>query len=223
MKNLLSFDIPWKNLLLKPFFLIPLICAAFLPTLYCLSTYFKKADRIEELEVEYNALIPKIGKVLTNKNNEHTFKKLYANVDHFYCEKHLEALKFLKPQINQLKFLSNYGSFAKCSSLKNQLQKLSGSGNALLLSQTQKHIAHLIQETEEKLMHPIEIDRDDLLKLLAYIEGCPLKSNQAPVGRPNLLLTRFSLSKRVGTLGAEAFFVDFDLVKREPAIQKEGR
>ncbi len=223
MKFSFSKTFPWKHFLLRPAFLVFFICAAFMPTFYCLFSYYKKSEKFEALQEEYFALKPKIAKVLTNKNNEHTFLKLYANSDRFYTETHLEKMKFLEPEVKQLKFLANYNSFARCASLNNRLQKLSSELNRLRLSQIDCHTSRLTQETQQKLLTPVEVDREDLHKLLAYIEGVPIGPIQSPVGRPNLQLTRFSLTKQTATGDRDTYAIDFDLVKREPILPKDAR
>ena len=223
MKLSIPKNLPWKQILLRPLFLAFFICAAFMPTVYCIFSYRQKSEKLDSLQEEYFALKPKIAKVLTNKNNEHTFLKLYANSDRFYTENHLEKMKFLSSEVKQLKFLANYSSFARCASLNNRLKKLSSETNRLRLSSINSHTSRLTCETQQKLLSPVEVDRDDLQKLLAHVEDVSFGAMHAPAGRPNLQLTRFSLTKQTAKGNRDTYLIDFDLIKREPASTKEAK
>src|ERR1700722_12373718 len=56
-------------------------------------------------------------------------KEHFTDADHFYIDKNLETLSFLKPEIEQLQVLVNNKYFAGDENVKKRLEQLTGPAN----------------------------------------------------------------------------------------------
>ena len=201
--------------LMHPGFFALFFFVSLLPTIYCMTMYFTKNQKIATLSEEFDALIPFVNKVLTNKNCLPRFLQQFQHTNRLYCEQYLENLSFLHTEIEQLKFLSSYQAFANCSMLKKRRDHLCGNGNRICFTSGSSNEAKGVKESEEKLMHPIEVDCHDLQRLLSLIEGISIGQYYPPDGRPQLIFKTFDLQKRKGSHGGENYAVNFELIKRE--------
>lgn len=194
------------------FFLI-----ALLPTIYCITNYFNKSQKIAILSEEFDALTPTVDKILANKNCLPRFLQQFGDTNRLYCEQYLESLSFLHTEMEQLRFLSSYQAFANCSMLKKRRDHLTGKTNQICFTSSHPIEFKGIKETEEALMHPIELDGEDLRCLLSLIEGTKINPCCPAIGRPQLMFKSFELQKRKGSHGAENYAINFTLIKREKA------
>ena len=77
-----------------------------------------------------------------------------------------------------------------------------------------------MQEVIEKQQHSIEINAEDLKKLLHRIEGIAIDpSLLLPTGRPQLLIQDFELRKSETDTKEHVYVVNMQLIKREPISQ----
>ena len=73
----------------------------------------------------------------------------------------------------------------------------------------------LFQEVTETLVHPIEVNLDDLTNLLAKIEGKEIGPYTPGPGRPQLLILDFKIEKKSITDKKEVYQLNLKLLKRE--------
>lgn len=173
-----------------------------------LSSVNQLKQRLPELQ-EF-ALI-KEGKLSQNR----VVKAHYADADHFYIDKQLESLTFLGDEIDGLNELSSISNYGNHPAMKRRLDFLTGEENRLVFTEGVVQGYPDFQETQETLLHPIEINGEDLKKLLAKIEGKGIGPYAAGPGRPQLLITEFKLDKK-NTFGSnEVFILNLRLLKRE--------
>lgn len=164
-----------------------------------------KAQSVKEL-----ALI-KEGKLSFNKQ----VKAYYENADHFYIGKYLENLLFLEPEVEALQKVLNHEAVGDNPVYKKRLEFLTGPDNALSFTEGTVHSYADFQETTETLVHPIEINVDDLKTILSRIEGVQIGDHDPQPHRPQLLITDFKLDKKRNTGGNEVFILQLKLLKRE--------
>ena len=202
----MSFSSYSKLLLLRPLFLLILIAAFCLPTLYIFQVYWTKKQALYALEEEFSYLEPKLVKALQNKNHKRGFFDRYKESNHLYCEKFLEKLSFQHEKTELTQKIHNYLSTTPSKSLLPD--------NTLSLREKTQRSVGAIHEIELALMKPILVNTQDLQHLLSVIENCR-PHHKPPKGCPQLTLKRFDLKKHALHDKDFVYKVDFELIKRE--------
>lgn len=139
----------------------------------------------------------------------------FKDADHFYIDKYLETLVFLEPEIEGLQKILSNKNIAEDENAKKRLEFLTSPANSLAFSEGVVQSAPFFQETTETLVHPVEINGNDLKKILARIEGVEFDSIQAGPNRPQLIILDFKLDKKAIRERNEVFNLNLKLLKRE--------
>jgi len=202
-------NIPQSRLIL--YFLI----AALLPVFFVIVNFTTKMNAIEELKknldtIHLQALIREKKQSLNMIVRKH-----YRNADHFYIDKHLENLSFLKPEAEALQTIVNNKYFAGDETVKKRLEHLKDQENKFLFSEGNVQAYPFFQETTASLVHPVEMNLNDLKKVLALIEGQPIGDNKSGPNKPQLIITDFKLDKKEITDKNDILLINMKLLKRE--------
>jgi hypothetical protein len=208
-------SIPIKKYLSHPLAWLAFLILGLVP-FFCLILFFYM--RLEELntfegrmeQAHKKAIIQKI-----HKEKENVFLTKIKNVDHFYIDKHLETLAFLEHEVKRLQ-ASAYDSDDMS---KKRLAFLKEGSNRLLFSEEKIRHNETVQETEEKQQHPVEMNEEDLKKLLSLIEGTAIGPYLPKSNRPQLIIKNFELSKKPVSSEEDVFVVNMQLIKRESSLQ----
>lgn len=139
----------------------------------------------------------------------------YRDVDHFYIDKYLETLTFLEPEIESLQKNLNNKNVADDEVIKKRLELLTGPGNTMTFAEGVVQSTPFFQETTETLTHPVEIDAQDLQKLLAKIEGIQIGEHSPGPNRPQLIILEFKLDRKNVHEKNEVYQLNLKLLKRE--------
>lgn len=139
----------------------------------------------------------------------------FKDADHFYIDKYLETLTFLEPEIESLQKLLTNKNLADDEAIKKRLEVLTGSGNSLQFSEGIVQSTPVYQETMETLVHPVEVNGQDLQKILAKIEGLDIETYTPGPNRPQLIILDFKLDRKSITEKNEVFTLNLKLLKRE--------
>ncbi len=139
----------------------------------------------------------------------------YRDADHFYIDKQLEVLSFLEPEREALEKIINNKNFAGDPTIKKRLETLSGPTNSLVFTEGVVQSFPLYQETTETLIHPVEVNVDDIQKILAKTEGIEVGPYKPGSNRPQLIVLDFKLDKKNHDNQNEVFILNMKLLKRE--------
>lgn len=139
----------------------------------------------------------------------------FRDADHFYIDKYLEVLTFLEPEVEALQKIVQHKNFTDDEVIKKRLELLTGSGNTLRFTEGVVQSFPQFQETTETLIHPVEVNVNDIQKILALIEGIQIGSNKPAPHRPQLIILDFKLEKRKNADKNEVFLLNMKLLKRE--------
>ena len=139
----------------------------------------------------------------------------FRDADHFYIDKHLETLVFLEPEIESLQKALSNKNVADDEAFKKRLEFLTGPGNNLSFSEGVVQSSPIFQEITETLVHPVEINTQDLQKILSRIEGVNIGSYQPSPNRPQLIILDFKLDRKNVAEKNEVFQLNLKLLKRE--------
>jgi hypothetical protein len=190
-----------KHLLTHPSLQIGIISLAALPFFYFLFTFFQQIQQFDLIEERFSNLYSKSVTLKTADQKEQTFLNRLKQADHHYLDHHLESLTFLQPEIVKLKH-------AGLEEQGKRLQFLE-KHNRLVFAEEGFRQGDGVQEVEERQLHPIEVNEEDLKHLLHLIE------TQAQEGAPQLLVKEFRLTRKSITPNQAVFVVNMQLIKRE--------
>ena len=139
----------------------------------------------------------------------------FKDSDHYYIDKQLETLKFLEPEIAGLHKLESTKNYAGDDNVKQRLEFLSGSANALEFSEGNVQSFQYVLEATDTLVHPVEVNVSDLKKILSLIEGVDIPPYTPPTDRPHLIVLDFRIDKKEINSNNEVFVLNLKLLKRE--------
>jgi hypothetical protein len=202
-------SIPFPRLLLYG------MLAGLLPALFLGLYFFSKQSSLDELSHRIEEL-----QTLTEQQEKRQATNLavirhFQDADHFYIDKHLEVLTFLEPEVEALQKIAKDKNFTDDEQVKKRLEYLSGPGNTLRFTEGVVQKYPQFQETTETLIHPVEVNMNDLQKILTFIEGIPLGSYKPAPHRPQMLILDFKLDKKQLPDKNEVYTLNLKLLKRE--------
>jgi hypothetical protein len=139
----------------------------------------------------------------------------FRNADRRYIEEQLETLSFLHTEKEKIRQLLQLEVFRDHDTLQKRLEFLSGVQNQLIFVEGEVEAYPHYKETILSLAHPVEIDTDDLKKLLAKIEGIQIGQNAPLSGCPQFMMTEFKLERKSREGQNEFFRLEMKLLKRD--------
>lgn len=191
-----------------------------LPVLFVAFLFFSQRNQLDDIQasleyIEHQALIKEKKQALNVAVRQH-----FREADHFYIDKQIETLTFLEPEIEMLQKISNDKSFSDDERIKKRLDFLTATGSAshgneMVFSEGVVQSFPLFQETVETLVHSVEVNANDLQKILARVEGVEMGGTKPGPNRPQLFITEFKLEKKTINDKNEVFQLNLKLVKRE--------
>lgn len=186
----------------------------FLPLILVITNFYSQADNLDSLEnvirsVEDKALIREKKQAINMAVIDH-----YHEADHFYIDKYLETLIFLEPEIESLQKLVDNKNFAFDDTIKKRLEQLTN-GNNLVFTEGVVQSYPQFQETTETLVHPVEVNVDDILEMLSRIEAIDLGPYSPPPNPPQLLILDFKMDRKSISEKNESYNLNLKLLKRE--------
>jgi len=137
----------------------------------------------------------------------------FQEADHFYIDKHLEAMKFLKPEVEALQKRLDQTTTANNEAVYRRLEQLQKNKMAFVEGTVQT--TPFYQETTETLTLPVEINIMDLQEILAKIEQVNLGPYEPAPQSPQLMVLNFRITKKQTTQNNEVFVLNLKLLKRE--------
>ncbi len=138
----------------------------------------------------------------------------YRDADRFYIDKNIEAITLLKPEIEALEKISKQNNFIENEEVTNRLKFLTNK-NSLVFAEGVVQTYPYFSETAETLVHPVEIDLNDLQNILAKIEDIDIGLYKPGPNPPQLIITDLKLEKRKTSNDNEVFNLNIKLLKRE--------
>ncbi len=183
-----------------------------LPSFYFLFNYSLTLDRLIALDEQLENIHARKNQVEAVQKREHSALSSLAQSDPFYIDKHLETLIFLEPEIKKIESL--FADTQVDETIQKRLHFLKNT-NRFLLAEDKIRSKEKLREVFEKQQQPVEIDEEDLKKLLALIEGVTIWPYGPKEGRPQIIIQDFSLSKKQHRAQDHVFVVNMNLIKRE--------
>lgn len=201
-------NIPKKRLLLYGLIL------GLLPLGFVIISFYSSLHELEILEqsiqnVTEKAIIREKKQAVNMAVIDH-----YREADHFYIDKNLETLVFLEPEIESLQKLLNNKNFAFDDTVKKRLDFLT-TNNHLVFTEGVVQSYPLFQETSETLVHPVEVNVDDIQEILARVENINVGPYTPSPHAPQLLIVDFKMDRKSISERNEVYTLNLKLLKRE--------
>lgn len=181
----------------------------FLLALFHLTTGLQKFSLLEE---EIERLHVRTLQTQELQQREDSLLNSLKNPDTHYLDKNIETLTFLLPELKKLEAFSSENTEEHTFK---RLQFLKEGGNRLVFSEERVRSNELFREIEEKQQHPVEMNEEDLKKLLCLIEGVTIWPYGPKEGRPQLIIKDFRLSKKEISSQEKVFVISMELINRE--------
>lgn len=174
--------------------------------------FFYQLQSLEGLEKRWSFLHQKAKTLNLSQKKESLLLASLKYPDPHYIDQQLETLTFLLPEIKKLEAMQS--DLLKTEGIKNRLQFLK-KGNCLHFTEEAIRTNTLFRETEEKQQRPVELNEEDLKKVLCLIEGITIWPYGPKENRPQLIIRDFRLSKKEISPQEKSFIVSMQLIKRE--------
>lgn len=196
--------------------LIYILIAAALPVLFVWYTIASQLRATNELQNRIWQL-EELSFLKERKQTSNTAIRAYfRDADHFYIDKYLETLTFLEPEIESMKRLLDNPNYPDDDLVKKRIEQLSGPANSMIFTEGVVQSTPLFQEVTETLVHPVEVDVNDLKTILCRIEGTPLGGTcTPPPNRPQIIITDFKIERNTVSDKNEIYQLNLKLLKRE--------
>ncbi|HSX26665.1 MAG TPA: hypothetical protein VLE89_06635 [Chlamydiales bacterium] len=185
------------------------------PILFSFSLLFMQTSNLQELERRFTTAVRKGKLAIDRKSQKEHFLQRYDHTDPYFIDQQIESFFFLQKERQQLELLLQHPAFPKKELIQERLSFLTSKENHLSFIEENIRISSQMKETEEKQRHPIQLDEEDLQKLLALIEDIPIGSFLPSVQSPQLLINNFTLRNLQPPLHTPVWEIQMDLLKRE--------
>lgn len=195
---------------------LTLLCTPFLITI---SFLFARYEHLRDYEITFDGAALRARSAMEKREKKVRFFQRYAHCEPYYINQQLETLPLLQAELNQLEEFQKHPGCSQHESISRRLAFLTGPHNRLAFAEDNVHSSAKVKETEEKLLHPVEIDLNDLDRLLSLIEGIPVGSYEPIPFSPQLLIHDFLLSKK----DPSTYKLNLFLLKREFNLSNETK
>lgn len=193
-------------------------CALALPVFIGSFYSFLQYKKIMNLEERFETACKKGKTALMRKKKREYFIQRYTNANPYFLDEHIESLTFLGEEIRTLETLIQHPAIADKRPLEARLDFLTEGQNRLSFTEEAIRSSTFVKETEEKQRHPVQMNGEDLKKLLSLVEDLPIESSSVYEGqehRPQIIITDFRLETKQTPLKTNVFEVEMQFLKRE--------
>jgi len=192
----------------KKGFLI-ILFISILPSFFVFSLFFFKIKHFNQNEASLNVIYKQAKKIKNLRILKSSFIENYKNTTPYFINKALESLSFKNKEKKELKKILKQPSFDSLKKLKNRLTFLE-TENKLFFKRQEIYSNAFIKETEEKQSYEVELDKEDIEKILSIIENVQI-SNNSETRMPQLIIKDFLLEKT----NRGSFLLKMNLIQRE--------
>jgi hypothetical protein len=190
------------------------VIAAFLPFLFVVVSFLSNNGYLNDLDDKLSQVERLALQQEKRQAQNLTVIRHYRDADHFYIDKRLESIPLLENEVEALQKIVSHKNFMGDEDVKKRLEYLT-STNHLRFSEGVVQTYPQFQETTETLITPVELNVQDIQKILTLAEGVKINELEAPKDRPQLIILDFKLDKKKLQEKNEVFLLNMKLLKRE--------
>ncbi|MEN9654344.1 MAG: hypothetical protein RL235_456 [Chlamydiota bacterium] len=174
-----------------------------------------KASEIGLVRETFYTSLRKGKGALERKERKERFLQRFSHSDPYFIDRNIESLRFLNHEIKELQTLLHHPAIAYTTPIEERLKAISDNENRLSFVENKTKVSPFCKEVEEKQQAPIQLDEEDLKKLLVRLEDEQIECYTSLDNSPQIIITDFVLEKIVTPQKKEVFEVQMELLKRE--------
>lgn len=193
--------------------LLYLFCFSILPLLWAFYDYTSTSSQLDELQERVVRLQETASQNNRKQAANQMVRSFYDETDRFYIDKHIESINLLEKESDALRKMANQPYVAEDPRITRRISTLAN--NTPVFSEGMVVSYPFFNEIPETLARPIEVDNEDIKKLLARLEGVKIGPYEPGPNRPQLILTDFRFDRKGGQGESDAYSLNFKLIKRE--------
>ncbi|KPK33206.1 MAG: hypothetical protein AMS24_01810 [Chlamydiae bacterium SM23_39] len=200
-----------KKLFIKKNFYFFLLFS-FIPILTSTLILGIKIKKIKSLEKQFERVYDKATKSYFSRKIKKNFFKKYQKFDPYFVTNNIESLIFMNDNKNKIKIILTHPAFASSKKLKKRRSFLEGGQNKLFFKENKTSSCLNFKESIEQQQNEIEVERDDIKRILAILEDVSI-SEYNPIDRsPFFQIQRITITKK----NKNSFILNnLSLIKRE--------
>ncbi len=202
-------NIPQNRLLIYLFFL------GLVPFIFVLFNFYTKKSHLNEIQHSLDYIQQRALSLEQKQAQNVALRNHYRNADHFYIDKYLETITFLDPEIENLKMIMKDKNFTNDKAIEKRLEFLTSPANHLSFVEGVVQTYPFFQETTETLSHPVEVNVEDIKKILARVEGIKIGPYEPGPNPPQLVILDFKIDKKSSNNESDVYLLNMKLLKRE--------
>lgn len=185
-----------------------------LPLALVFINFNARKSEIELINSRLDNTLALVEKQNQSERSNRQVRKKYLDKDPRYVEKHIETIKPLTSEMAILEKVTGTGFFPDEQQATKRANFLKGAENKLSFTESpQKNYPKCI-ETEFSLSKSVEVDMQDLRKILSRIEGVSLGGEPLIETRPHLLITDFKIERKKA-LVCEVYALNLKILQRQ--------
>jgi len=166
---------------------------------------------LREVEQTFDAAALRGRSALEKRLQREEFLHRYRQSEPYFIDQYLESLTLLQKELKELQSIQNHPACANRDFVRHRIAFLESPENRLAFAEENIRTSKKVKETDERLLHSVEVDADDLDHLLSLIEDIPIGSYIPDSHSPQLLIQDFSLMKK----DHGVYELNLSLLKRE--------
>ncbi len=209
------FDYILQSKIPMSFLFLASLCSL-IPITFCFTTFSHKIHTLYALEKKLNAVETKAHKAATIQKMHSHYLKEFGASDKTFIHEYLEKRLFLEQDVKILSKIQNSLSHDLFAPISQRLHYLTSGQNQMKFIQTKQTSNAEFYETFWELNTPVDVNLDDLKKILTLVEGVKIERHLPNPYRPQLLITSFSIENKEYGDGYKIFSLDLNLVQRGP-------
>ncbi|HLB53025.1 MAG TPA: hypothetical protein VJK48_04885 [Chlamydiales bacterium] len=186
-----------------------------IPILIATLFLFMQNRNLEELEELFIGASRKAKTAFERKQKKERFLGRYLYANPYFLNEQIESIVFLQREKQQIQALFSHPASVDKDLLQERLAFLSGNENRFSFIEENIRFSKEMKETEEKQRYPVQMDEDDLKKVLSIIENIPIGLHTPISSSPQLLIRELRMKRLQTPLQTEVFEVEMELHKRE--------
>lgn len=197
---------------IKPVFFFLFLC---LPLIFTGLYTMQKRAEIQDLQAFYETTLVKECKSLHKRADKEKFFSRYKESESYFIDQQIESMPLLQDEIDWLHTYEKHPALADAKLAQQRLAFLAKGRNRICFTEEAVRKSSSCEEVEEKMKRPVEMNQEDLKKLLSLIESEPIGNHQPHLKSPQMILTDFCLKRKTSPFKQEIFEVKLELLKRE--------
>jgi hypothetical protein len=195
---------------------LALLCAPMLLAELVLTLRFFDLRKIEQ---SYGAAVQTARGALEKRAEKERFLARYLHSEPYFVNQTLERLPLCRDKIAKLREWAGHPACQQREAIEKRLQALEGPENRLAFAEDKVRSFGRIKESEERLLHPVELEMADLERLLALIENQQIAEFEPDPASPQLQVLDLELTLKDSSMA----LTKMTLLKREWGLHAENR